>query len=84
MTHAELLAEGRWYALCSEQGWSEHSQVALLEGFVRDRGLLAEFAEYARDAAAQENTGAHGSDDESEQEEKGNEDDEASGGDSGS
>lgn len=48
-------AEARWIAVCSGQGWNENSKVIHLEGFIRDKGLFVELAEYAEAAADEEN-----------------------------
>lgn len=44
-----------WYMLCSEQGWDDASKIIHLEGFLRDKGLFAEFVDYASQAADEEN-----------------------------
>ena len=47
--------ETSWINLCGDQGWNEVSQIIHLEGFIRDKGLFAEFAAYAQAAANEEN-----------------------------
>ena len=49
-----------WQDLCNQQGWSEESQVIHFEGFLEDRGLMAEFVAYAQAAAVEENREADG------------------------
>ena len=51
----ELDGESLWNELCGKQNWDENSQIIHLEGFLRDKGLFAEFAEYADAAAEEEN-----------------------------
>lgn len=43
---------------CNEQGWNSDSQLIHLEGFLAQKGLFAEFAEYARQCALEENAEA--------------------------
>lgn len=51
-TELELVrAERRWAATCIEQGWSGETQTALLEHFIRERGLMPELATFAADRA---------------------------------
>ena len=50
--------EQQWINACNQQGWSDGTQVLHLEGFIRDKGLFADFAAYAAKAAAQENAEA--------------------------
>lgn len=45
-------AEHMWRRLVQTQDWNEASQIIHLEGFIRDRGLLADFTVYAKRAAA--------------------------------
>jgi hypothetical protein len=40
-------AERRWVAACTEQGWNSETQVNLLENFIRQKGLMAELADFA-------------------------------------
>jgi hypothetical protein len=40
-------AERRWAATCNEQGWCSETQIALLEHFIRERGLMPELAVFA-------------------------------------
>jgi len=44
-------AERRWAATCTEQGWCSETQIALLEHFVRERGLMPELAAFAANRA---------------------------------
>jgi hypothetical protein len=53
----ELNAQGRWNALCGDQGWNESSQLQILEDFIAAKGLMAELAEYAAEVAQEENSG---------------------------
>ncbi len=52
---SEDQAETDWASICNEQGWDDASQIIHLEGFLRDRGLFAEFATYAAASAREEN-----------------------------
>lgn len=45
------LAYREWEAICERRAWGDYTKVLQLEGFVRERGLLPEFVEYARLAA---------------------------------
>lgn len=47
--------EADWKNVCEAQGWNAASQITHLEGFLRVRGLFADFATYANQAAADEN-----------------------------
>lgn len=47
--------EEAWTTLCNEQGWNDQSQVAHLEGFLRQAGLFSRFAQYVQAAADVEN-----------------------------
>lgn len=49
--------EEKWEMLCNQQGWNEESQIIHLEGFIRDKGLFEEFANYAEKVAEEENEG---------------------------
>jgi len=40
-------AERRWVAACTEQAWNSETQVALVENFIRQKGLMAELADFA-------------------------------------
>jgi hypothetical protein len=40
-------AERRWVAACREQAWNSETQVNVLENFIRKKGLMAEFADFA-------------------------------------
>lgn len=51
----EQAAEEEWAEICNQQDWDEVTQVIHLEGFIRDRTLFAEFAQYARQCAGEEN-----------------------------
>jgi len=44
-------AERRWAATCTEQGWCSETQIALLEHFIRERGLMPELAAFAANRA---------------------------------
>jgi len=44
-------AERRWAATCTEQGWCSETQIALLEHFIRERGLMPELAAFATNRA---------------------------------
>ena len=46
--------EGIWENLCNEHGWNDETQIILLEGFLRDRGLFGIFAEQAQKVAEEE------------------------------
>lgn len=54
---SEFDAERKWQQLCREQRWNVETQVILLEGFLRDKGLFGEFAAVAEKAAEEENRG---------------------------
>lgn len=47
-------AEQMWKSLVHMQGWNEHSQMFYLEGFIRDRALMADFVEHAKRFASEE------------------------------
>lgn len=51
---SEQGAERRWHRICNTLGWSPESQIVHLEGFLRERGLMGAFAEYAAQAANEE------------------------------
>lgn len=55
MSDQERDAEQRWEQVCNRQGWNEESQIVHLEGFLREKGLFAEFAAYAEQAGEEEN-----------------------------
>jgi hypothetical protein len=44
-------AERRWAATCTEQGWCSETQIAVLEHFIRERGLMPELAVFAANRA---------------------------------
>lgn len=52
---AQDVDEQTWQQCCDEQGWNLDSQVLHLEGFVRERNLMAALGAYARQCAAEEN-----------------------------
>lgn len=54
---SEAAGETRWINVCNEQGWGADLQVLHLEAFIRGKGLMNEFAQYAEEVAAEENKG---------------------------
>ena len=58
MSTAETNIEGEalWNKLCNEQGWGDYSQILHLEGYIRDKGLFAEFANRMQQVADEENS----------------------------
>ncbi|MFK4706156.1 hypothetical protein ABIC83_002995 [Roseateles asaccharophilus] len=54
-TDVDALAAAKWDELCNAQGWNHHTQTVHLEGFLLQKGLMAQFAAYAAQAAAEEN-----------------------------
>lgn len=44
-----------WEKLCAEQGWNEHSKNTLLQSFIEESGLMANFLKYAEEVAHSEN-----------------------------
>ena len=48
-------AETQYKQTCNQQGWNQDSQILHLEGFIREKGLFAELAAYAKQAAEEEN-----------------------------
>lgn len=46
-------AEQMWQSLVHMQGWNEHSQMFYLEGFIRDRALMADFVEHVKRFASE-------------------------------
>lgn len=57
-TSTEVSGRRQWVQTCNEQGWNSDSQLIHLEGFLAQKGLFAEFAEYARQCALEENAEA--------------------------
>ncbi len=51
-------AQGRlqWHQACNQAGWNRESEIIHLEGFIAEKGLMAEFGAYALAAAAEEQT----------------------------
>lgn len=45
---AESRAEEEWNELAQEQGWSPLRQLGVAEGFIREKGMFVEFAEFAQ------------------------------------
>ncbi len=44
-----------WERLCAEQGWNERSKNTILENFLEESGMMANFLKYAEDVANTEN-----------------------------
>ncbi|KVP17276.1 hypothetical protein [Burkholderia ubonensis] len=63
---AESVGRQQWHAACNRMGWNEESQIVHLEGFLAEKGLLAEFGAYAQ-AAAEEEDSFGGADEPSEE-----------------
>lgn len=51
---AEKEGRDQWLATCLRLGWNEESQILHLQGFLADKGLMAEFGAYAQAAAKEE------------------------------
>jgi hypothetical protein len=47
-------AESLWAKTCGERSWSEEEQIIHLEGFIRQKGLFDELAQYASTVAREE------------------------------
>jgi hypothetical protein len=54
IAQAELAGRDLWHDACNRLGWNEQSQILHLEGFLANKGLLAEFGAYAEEAAKEE------------------------------
>lgn len=56
--HGSAGADGevRWHQVVNQQGWNDATEIIHLEGFLRDKGLFDQFADYAEVAAAEENS----------------------------
>lgn len=51
---SERAAEQAWGGIVNRMGWDDRSEVLHLEGFIRERGLMGEMAQYAEAVAAEE------------------------------
>lgn len=49
--NAEIEAEKKWLELGSREGWHVETKSMILESFVREKGLMREFVEFARRSA---------------------------------
>lgn len=47
-------SERAWVHTVNMRGWGDKAEITVLEGFIRDQGLMAELAGYAQKAAASE------------------------------
>jgi hypothetical protein len=54
IAQAEKAGRDQWHDACNRLGWNEESQIVHLEGFLADKGLMAEFGAYAQEAAQEE------------------------------
>lgn len=52
-------AVARWHVAINKQGWNDESKIAVLEGFLAERGLMVDFAAYAEQRAQSENDPAN-------------------------
>ena len=52
---AEHAGEVAWLRACADQGWDEHSRLAVVLDLLRERGLMADLGEHARRVAAEKN-----------------------------
>jgi hypothetical protein len=51
---AEKLGRSQWHDACNRMGWNRDSEIVHLEGFLAQKGLMAEFGAYAQTVALEE------------------------------
>lgn len=55
-----VIAEKKWRELRSKEGWHVETTATILEDFVREKGLMREFVEFARRSATVDEGGTEG------------------------
>lgn len=58
--NTEIAAEKKWLELGSKEGWHVETKATILENFVREKGLMREFVEFARRSATVDEGGTEG------------------------